>query len=384
MAAHVPFGFLSEMARKFGGVEWHEKTGRWCIRFRIDGRTYRSFAAPVYNDWIPYRTRESAEDVLARIRVRIEEGIPPIAAVSPFIQRGNLHGLARWWGEWLEVQDARAAAGQITKTRASKLRGHLESGHLAPIKDVPVHRIDYATLETLQTHLLTSGLSAKSVDHVLTDVRTFLGWLEDRRIIPGIPKIPRTNVPRYVPEIPTPAQQEATLGAIEWKHRGFFLARGYMGLRPAEARRALVEDYRRGAAEDGSQDILRVRAKGNRDRLVPVDREVARWVREHRPPLATAGELLFPGPRGGAWADQTARRWLLEAMKTACRRTWKPNEAMRHCFGTRAASELLRGGQAQQDVIRKIMATMGHTSHVTSMRYVELAADSLRDVLPNR
>ena len=44
---------------------------------------------------------------------------------------------------------------------------------------------------------------------------------------------------------------------------------------------------------------------------------------------------------------------------------------------------MLRSGAAHQDVIRKIMATMGHTSHATSMRYVELAVDSLRDILPS-
>jgi integrase len=156
-----------------------------------------------------------------------------------------------------------------------------------------------------------------------------------------------------------------------------------MGLRPREAHRALVEDYRRGAADDGSEDVLRVRAKANRDRLVPVDLEVAKWVREHRPALAEAGEFLFPGPYGREWANQTARRWLLKAMKESCGRVWKPNEAMRHCFGTRAATLMLRGGDAQQDVIRKIMTTMGHTSHTTSQRYVELATDSLRDILPS-
>lgn len=93
--------------------------------------------------------------------------------------------------------------------------------------------------------------------------------------------------------------------------------------------------------------------------------------------------MLFPGPTGRRWADQTARRWIQKAMKAGCGRVWKPNESMRHCFGTRAASEMLGRGAAQQDVIRKIMATTGHTSHATSMRYVELAVDSLRDILPS-
>jgi site-specific recombinase XerD len=374
---------LREMAKQFGGVEFHKSSGRWCIRFRIEGRTHRSFSAPAGKHWIPFRVRENAEDVLDEIRADIRRGIPSIAAIAPYVQRARLHSVERWWDKWIEYQTARAEAGQITTERWRKLAAHLSTGHLDAIRETPIHQLDYATLEDLQRSLFDLKLAPKSVRHVMADVRTFLGWLEDRKLIQAIPKMPKINVPRYIPDIPSPAQQEAILAAIPWDHRGFFLARGYMGMRPREAVRARVEDYRRGAAEDGSDDSLRIRAKGDRDRLVPVDLEVARWVREFRPALAEAGVLLFPSPSGGAWADQTARRWIQKAMKAGCGRVWKPNESMRHCFGTRAASELLGRGAAQQDVIRKIMATMGHTSHTTSMRYVELAVDSLRDILPS-
>jgi integrase len=69
-----------------------------------------------------------------------------------------------------------------------------------------------------------------------------------------------------------------------------------------------------------------------------------------------------------------------QAMTAAGFKT-KPNEALRHCFGTRAAERLLREGRPQTDVIRLVMDMMGHTTTESSRRYVKLATESLRLVL---
>lgn len=71
------------------------------------------------------------------------------------------------------------------------------------------------------------------------------------------------------------------LSAIPEKRRGFFLVRGYMGLRDEEAAWSLVEDYRVGDLPE--DDELLVRGKGGRNRLLPVDLDVADWVRARRP-----------------------------------------------------------------------------------------------------
>lgn len=193
---------------------------------------------------IPFRVRENAEDVLDEIRSDIRRGIPPTAAIAPYVQKARLHSVERWWKKWVEYQTARAEAGQITAERWRKLDAHLSTGHLNAIRTTPIHQIDYAALQDLQRSLFDLKLAPKSVRHVMADVRTFLGWLEDRKLIQAIPKIPKINVPRHIPDIPSPVQQEAILSAIPWEHRGFFLARGYMGMRPREAVRARTEDYR--------------------------------------------------------------------------------------------------------------------------------------------
>ena len=150
-----------------------------------------------------------------------------------------------------------------------------------------------------------------------------------------------------------------------------------MGLRSEEARRAMLEDFRR-----GDRDELWVRGKGRRARLLPVHSELSRWVREFRPALGTAAESLFPNPNTGVvWSDSS----VLRCYNAACERVgkhWKPNEALRHCFGTRAAERLMGDGFTMADAARQIMLVMGHTSVATSNWYVQMAAGSLRGVLP--
>jgi integrase/recombinase XerC len=194
----------------------------------------------------------------------------------------------------------------------------------------------------------------------------------------GVPDFPTVVIPEYVPNIPTGAQQDAMLAAIPEKRRGFFLVRGYMGLRDEEATRSLVQDYRLG--ETPADDELLVRGKGGRNRLLPLEPEVAAWVRAHRPvgALTEVGVPLFPNPRTGrAWGADARRMQMHAAMEMAGFKT-KPNEALRHCFGTRTANKLLREGRGQSDAIRMVMQIMGHTTTESSRRYVKLATDTLR------
>ncbi len=197
----------------------------------------------------------------------------------------------------------------------------------------------------------------------------------------GCARLSDSRDPEYIPNIPTAAQQDAMLSAIPEKRRGFFLVRGYMGLRDEEAARALVEDYRVGDLPE--DDELFVRGKGGRNRLLPMDLEVADWVRAHRPvgALTEAGVPLFSNPRTRrAWAAEARRVVMHDAMDAAGFKT-RPNEALRHCFGTRAATRLLQEGRGEGDAIRLVMQIMGHTTTESSKRYVKLATDTLRSAL---
>ncbi len=385
------FGILREMARTFGSVvsRTHKGVTRWGLRFRVDGDEYHSWSVPVGERRIRYSTRDLAEGVLDEIRSSIRHGIDPLAAISPYLNNSPLFRFERFWDEWTTRQRARTDAGQLHPTRVTWNESFTRLGYLDPILDVSVWDLGYGYMETLQTHLLdTCELSPKSTRHVLSDVRTCLRWLARRKGFPAAPDIPPTVVPRHIPKIPTVAEQRALLDAIPWGDRGYFLARGLLGVRDEEAARANLEDYRWG--DNAAGDSWFIRAKGGQNRLLPVPGELAHWVRDHhRPGPCEAGTPLFANPNAdleknpeGRWTPSSRRRVMLAAMRAIGKpKAWRPNEALRHCFGTRTAERLLTEGYGEHDAIRMVMSIMGHTSDVTSRRYVQLAVEVLRSAI---
>ena len=266
--------------------------------------------------------------------------------------------------------------------------GHLKRGHLEEIKALPVQALTYADLDDWVRALFKrTELGANSIHHIVCDVRTFLRWLARRSVIRSAPEVPVVSFDEYVPDVPNAAVQERVLDAIDWRLRGVFMARGLLGLRPSEARNANLADY--WFDPDGSRDVLTVRkSKSKRYRLLPLPPSLAVWVREFRP----IGNLhdadapavpLFDNPRGlrdGRWTGSAERRVLLAAMKV-CGVQHRPNELLRHAFGTDAANRLIAEGYSGADVSRLIMAIMGHTEVKTSARYLRLATEGLERIV---
>jgi integrase len=195
------------------------------------------------------------------------------------------------------------------------------------------------------------------------------------------------RVPEHIPSIPSADVQERVLAAIEWRKRGVFLARGLLGLRPSEARNASLPDYQFDPS-DRWKDVLTVpKSKSNRYRLLPVPRPLAKWVREFRPvgnlhDASAEPTPLFDNPRGetGRWEASSERRILKSAMKI-CGVEYRPNEFLRHAFGTITTNRLLSEGYSEGDVCRMVMAIMGHTEAKTSTRYVRLATERMERVV---
>ncbi len=59
----------------------------------------------------------------------------------------------------------------------------------------------------------------------------------------------------------------------------------------------------------------------------------------------------------------------------------KPNEALRHTFGTRTVERLMGEGMSREQAQAAVMRIMGHTSKATSDRYVKLAAETMRGAI---
>ena len=382
-SAHFPQWYIWAMAQKFGSLYRDKKTGGvwWVLEFWIEGKRYRLRGFPMPSGkLVKFPNEEAARVVLDGIRSEIRNGADPLTAITPFLQQGATYSTVEHHYKAFCQAKATDPSVKLSRQRVVELRGHLERGHLAEIQTLPVQTLSYAQLDDWTRALFDrTELGANSIHHIVCDVRTFLRWAERRGIIRQAPEVPVVRVSEYVPNIPTPAEVARVLEAIPWRPRGVILARALMGLRPGEARDANVADYR--LDPSGEEDVLTVRrSKSNRYRLLSVPAPLAAWVREFRP-IGNVRDTdwehlpLFDNPNaheGGRWSPSSDRRLLKAAMK-ACGVNYRPNEFTRHAYGTHNAQRLLADKHTAPDVMRRMMASMGHTEPRTSAQYIRLA-----------
>lgn len=385
LADRIGFGLRREMAKRFGYVEAYGRKGGFCVNFQHEGRRHRISSIPIGNRWIPISTRDLADEILEEIRAEIRRTGDIITSVAPYMARSKLLAMENRYREFCEVKRKSVEAGQLSAKRLSELEGHLSRGKLDLIREQPLQAVNYASLEALQADLFSRGYKPKTVHHVLADVRTFLRWCARREWIKGVPEIPVTLLDEYEPTIPSVEEQRQRIAEIPADARGYFLARGFLGIRHQEALRAEISHYRRGPWDDEHgrwRDELSIKAKGRRFRVLPVPADLAVWVREYRPALAEAGASLFLNPHTRQpWSQSSLIRvWRSMEARLGLPHV-KPNEALRHCFGTRTAERLIAEGRSRDEAQAAVMAVMGHVSKATSDRYVKLAAELLRGVI---
>jgi len=212
------------------------------------------------------------------------------------------------------------------------------------------------------------GLAKTSMARALSSLRGFFSFLQRRGLAdnPAIAQMRGPRLPRSLPRPLSVPDTEAVLDmAAEIARQPWVQKRDVAlvtliygcGLRSAEAL-----GLKRGDAPLG--DTLRVRGKGNKERMLPVLPVVQRAVNAYLDVLPHPGgpdDPLFLGVRGGALDGRQLRglmqqtRILLGLPETA-----SPH-ALRHSFAT----HLLAGGGD----LRAIQELLGHVSLSTTQRY---------------
>lgn len=126
-------------------------------------------------------------------------------------------------------------------------------------------------------------------------------------------------------------------------------------------------------------DLLRVRGKGDKERIVPVGSyaraAVEAYLTRVRPDLAAKGRAtprLFLGVRGAPLSRQSAWLILQAAAERAGLTAHVSPHTLRHSFAT----HLLQGGAD----VRVVQELLGHASVATTQIYTHVTVDALRDV----
>lgn len=254
-----------------------------------------------------------------------------------------------------------------------------QAGHLGgPMGVAEIARLGSADMRAWMAAERLRGASARSVSRRLSAVKSFTRWLAEREAFDPT-AILATRAPRFRRPLPRPLREDAARDLIETvgRQRGtpWIAARDVAvltilygcGLR-------ISEGLGLTGADSPLPDMLRVRGKGGRDRLVPVlpvaRDAVARYVLACPFTLDAAGPL-FRGARGGALDPGAIAGVVARArMQLGLPASATPH-ALRHSFAT----HLLEAGGD----LRAIQELLGHASLSTTQAYTAVDAVHLME-----
>ncbi len=206
-------------------------------------------------------------------------------------------------------------------------------------------------------------LAPATVARRISTVRSLLRFTFGAARVPDAPLAPR--LPHRLPEAPKQHEIEQIVSgfdgddALALRNRALFELIYSAGLRSAEAVGLDLGDV------DFDQELVRVRGKGSKERVVPLGEvaalAVARYLRDARPALARGAEnSLFLSTRGRRLDTSTVRRLLPHPHR------------LRHSFAT----HLIEGGAD----LRTVQELLGHSSLSTTQVYSHVDAKRLRKV----
>jgi site-specific recombinase XerD len=206
-------------------------------------------------------------------------------------------------------------------------------------------------------------LAPTTIGRKLAAVRAFLRHALGPERVPDASFAPRR--PRRLPDAPRPDEIDGELealagdGPLAVRNLALVELVYSAGLRSQEAVDLDLADV------DFEQELLHVRGKGDKERVVPLGEEashaVALYLRDARPQLARgAVNALFLSARGRRLETSTLRRLLPHPHR------------LRHAFAT----HLLEGGAD----LRTIQELLGHSSLSTTQMYSHVDATRLRRV----
>ena len=243
----------------------------------------------------------------------------------------------------------------------------------------PLGLITLSDMRAWMAHERGRGVAARSLARSLSAVKTFVAWLAEREgFDPTI--VLSTRSPKFQKKLPRPLSEDAAVAMIDTVElqsmTGWIAARDMAvvillygcGLRISEALGLRGADY-------PLPDVLRIKGKGGKERLVPVidaaRRAVAGYVHLCPHPVEPDAPL-FRGSRGGALNPRLVQKAMQQArMQLGLPATATPH-AMRHSFATHL---LAAGGD-----LRAIQELLGHSSLSTTQAYTAVDTARLMEV----
>jgi integrase/recombinase XerC len=243
----------------------------------------------------------------------------------------------------------------------------------------PLRKVATADMRAWMAHERRNGLSARSLARALSAVKGFYRWWGERDGFEPTAVL-AARAPRFQARLPRPLARDAArevLGRVETQARDDWIGARDLaavtllygcGLRISEALSLNWGDL-------PLDEVLRIRGKGGKERLVPVipaaRAAVARYARlcPWKPGAETA---LFRGKRGGPLSPRAVQKAMAEARMALGLPASATPHALRHSFAT----HLLEAGGD----LRAIQELLGHASLSTTQAYTAVDQARLMEV----
>lgn len=288
-------------------------------------------------------------------------------------------GLAEpWEGFIAHIRDERGASRHTVRAYGGDVADLLE---FCQGKGVQHPRdIALAHLRGWLALLSGHGLSRATIARRAASARAFTAWCARRGITATDPgaRLGSPQVSRTLPTVldttdaATLMEHAATAAddgsPIGMRDRAIVELLYATGIRVAELCSSDLDDI------DDDRRTLRVRGKGDRERIVPFGRPAERALSEWRAVRArlarpSSGAALFLGVRGGR-IDQRTVRTVVHRLATEAGVPDLAPHALRHT----AATHVLEGGAD----LRTVQELLGHATMATTQRYTHVSVERLR------
>jgi integrase/recombinase XerC len=249
-------------------------------------------------------------------------------------------------------------------------------------KNVDFGKVGHQEIRGFVSELMANGLSKPSAARALASLRSFYKWMGREGLVEQNPAalVSTPKLPKKLPRVPTMEQVNGLLDA-DLPENAAFPARDRVifellygcGLRNSELVGIGLDDI------SWSNEIIRVRGKGKKERLAPLGEAVAIAIREYLPERQQVLEQkrrscasLLINMRGGGLTTRSVGR-IVKAIAVA--RGLSPDvhpHTLRHAFGTHMLEE---GAD-----LRAIQELLGHERLSTTQRYTQLTSQHIARV----
>ena len=301
------------------------------------------------------------------------------AAGSLLISPALRDALSRWL-DHLRALDG--AAANTLKAYAADVSGFL--GFLADHRGgaegvAALAHLPQTDLRAWMASERARGISARSLARALSSVKGFTGWLAEREGFDASTAL-STRGPKYRRKLPRPLSEDAAFAMID--RVGDLATADWISARDIAVVTLLYgcglrisEALGLTGAVSPMPDVLRIRGKGGKDRLVPVLPAAQGAVADYAllcPHDLTPAGPLFRGARGGALNPRLIALVMEKARAQLGLPASATPHAMRHSFATHLLSA---GGD-----LRSIQELLGHASLSTTQAYTAVDTARLMEV----